>query len=109
MGKPGFFLERTNNQGAPAMHVIQRDPSWPYLSRLQSVHVSRVLCSDPTGSGRTEGGTKRRVRRVAIDYPHQNVCRRKRVQEQRRQETAGAEPEDLSVPKNLRQRRGKSK
>ena len=41
MGKPGFFLERTNNQGAPAMHVIQRDPSRPHLSHLQSVHVSR--------------------------------------------------------------------
>ena len=41
MGKPGFYLERTNNQGAPAMHVIQRDPSRPHLSRLQSVHVSR--------------------------------------------------------------------
>ena len=35
-----------------------------------------MLRSDPTGSGRTEGGTKRRVRRTAIDCPHQNTCRR---------------------------------
>ena len=40
IGKPGFFLERHTGQGAPAMHVVQRDPSRPHLSRLQSVHVS---------------------------------------------------------------------
>ena len=32
-----------------------------------------------------------------------------RVREQRRQETAGAEPEDPSVPKNLREIRGRNK
>ena len=32
-----------------------------------------------------------------------------RIQEQRRYKTAGAEPEDPSVPKNLRQRRGRNK
>jgi len=41
VGKPGFFLECHTNQGAPAMHVVQRDPSRPHLSRLQSVHISR--------------------------------------------------------------------
>lgn len=42
MGKPGFFLEHdTTNQDAPIMHVIQRDPSRPHLSRLQFVHISR--------------------------------------------------------------------
>ena len=39
--KPGVFLERCNGSGAPPMHVIQRDPSLPHLSRLQSVHISR--------------------------------------------------------------------
>ena len=32
--------------------------------------------SDPTGSGRTEGRVKDRVRRTAINSPHQNACRR---------------------------------
>ena len=40
-GKPGYFLERPTAQGAPIMHVVQRDPLRPHLSRLQSVHVSR--------------------------------------------------------------------
>lgn len=41
VGKPGFFLESRTDQGAPAMHVVQRNPSRPHLSRLQSVHISR--------------------------------------------------------------------
>lgn len=41
VGKPGYFLERPTNQGAPVMHVVQRDPLRPHLSRLQSVHISR--------------------------------------------------------------------
>jgi len=41
VGKPGYFLERPTTQGAPVMHVVQRDPLRPHLSRLQSVHVSR--------------------------------------------------------------------
>ena len=40
-GKPGMFLERHTSNGAPPMHVVQRDPLLPHLSRLQSVHVSR--------------------------------------------------------------------
>lgn len=40
-GKPGIFLERRTDSGAPPMQVIQRDPSLPHLSRLQSVQVSR--------------------------------------------------------------------
>ena len=40
-GKPGVFLELCASSGAPPMHVIQRDPSLPYLTRLQSAHVSR--------------------------------------------------------------------
>ena len=39
--KPGFFLERHTDRGVPTMHVVQRNPSRPHLSRLQSVHVSR--------------------------------------------------------------------
>lgn len=68
IGKPGFFLEHHTGQGAPAMHVIQRDPSRPHLSRLQSVHISRgelfylrsLLLSQPGTSWedlRTIGGT----------------------------------------------------
>ena len=41
VGKPGFFLERRTDKGAPAMHVIQRDPSRPHLTRLQSVNLTR--------------------------------------------------------------------
>ena len=40
IGKPGFFLERDTGQGAPPMHVIQRDPLRAHLSRIQSVHIS---------------------------------------------------------------------
>lgn len=40
VGKPGYFLERQNTQGALAMHVKLRDPSRPHLSRIQSVHIS---------------------------------------------------------------------
>ena len=40
-GKPGYFLERSSDKGAPAMHVIQRDPTRPHLTRLQSVHITR--------------------------------------------------------------------
>ena len=40
IGKPKFFLER-HVEGTPAMHVVQRDPSRPHLSRLQSVHITR--------------------------------------------------------------------
>ena len=39
--KPGYFLEHLTDKGAPMMHVVQRDPLRPHLSRLQSVHVSR--------------------------------------------------------------------
>ena len=39
--KPGYFLESQNERGAPAMHVVQRDPKRPHLSRIQSVHASR--------------------------------------------------------------------
>ena len=35
-----------------------------------------LLRSDPTGSRRTERRTKGRVRRTAIDCPHQNTCRK---------------------------------
>ena len=41
VGKPGFSLEHCTDKGAPPMHVVQRNPSRPHLSRLQSVHVSR--------------------------------------------------------------------
>ena len=41
VGKPGYFLERQNDRGAPAMHVVQRDPKRSHLSRVQSVHASR--------------------------------------------------------------------
>lgn len=41
VGRPGYFLEASNDQGAPVMHVVQRDPSRPHLARLQSVHVTR--------------------------------------------------------------------
>ena len=34
-----------------------------------------VLHLDPTGSGRTERRARSRVRRTAIDCPHQNACR----------------------------------
>ena len=39
--KPGFFLDRRNDKGAPAMQVIQRDSTRPHLARLQSIHVTR--------------------------------------------------------------------
>ena len=35
-----------------------------------------LLCLDPTGSGRTERGARSRVRRTAINCPHQNACRK---------------------------------
>jgi len=68
VGKPGFFLEHHNGEGAPVMHVIQRDPSRPHLCRLQSVHISHgepfylrsLLLSRPGTSWedlRTIGGT----------------------------------------------------
>ena len=41
VGKLGYFLECHTEKGAPLMHVVQRDPSRPHLSRLQSVHASR--------------------------------------------------------------------
>ena len=41
VGKPGYFIERQNERGAPAMHVVQRDPKRPHLSRIQAVHPSR--------------------------------------------------------------------
>ena len=41
VGRPGYYLERPTNQGAPMMHVVQRNPSRPHLARLQSVHVTR--------------------------------------------------------------------
>ena len=40
VGKPGFFLERSINKDVPAMHVVQRNPLRPHLSRLQTVHVT---------------------------------------------------------------------
>ena len=40
VGKPGYFLENRNERGAPAMHVVQRDPKRPHLSRVQFVHAS---------------------------------------------------------------------
>ena len=40
VGKPGFFLERCNDKGVPAMHVVQRSRSRPHLSRLQTVHIT---------------------------------------------------------------------
>ena len=39
--KPGYFLESRNERGAPAMHVVQRDPKRPHLSCVQPVHASR--------------------------------------------------------------------
>ena len=71
--------------------------------------TKQVLRSDPTGSGRTEERTKRQIRRTAIDCPHQNACWEERSQEQRRNKMARAEPEDPSVPKNLREIRGRRK
>ena len=67
-GKLGFFLERSTEQGAPIMHVVQRSSQRPHLSRLQSVHISRgelfylrnLLLSRPGTSWedlRTIGGT----------------------------------------------------
>jgi len=49
--------------------------SWDMTSIIK-VRVRRVavLRSDPTGSGRTERGTKRRVRQAAIDCFHRNAC-----------------------------------
>lgn len=41
VGKHGFFLECYSDGGAPPMHVVQRNPLRPHLSRLQPVHVSR--------------------------------------------------------------------
>lgn len=41
VGRLGYFLERQNERGAPAMHVVQRDPKRSHLSRIQSVHASR--------------------------------------------------------------------
>ena len=78
-------------------------PLWP-ASSLSPLATCRLPHSPHVtfGSDRIRtyrGRTKIRVRRVAIDYPHQNACRRKRDQEQRRLKTAGAEPEFPSVPK----------
>ena len=41
VGKPGVFLERCTDKGALPMHVIQRNPEKPHLTRLQTVHVTR--------------------------------------------------------------------
>ena len=41
LNKPGFFLERQTHEGAPPMHVVQRNPSRPHLTRLQTVHITR--------------------------------------------------------------------
>ena len=38
--------------------------------------VCHLLRLDPTESGRTEGRDEDRVRRTAIDCPHQNACRK---------------------------------
>lgn len=66
--KVSFFLEHRTAKGAPPMHVVQRDPSRPHLSRLQSVHISHgelfylriLLLSKPGNSWedlRTVGNT----------------------------------------------------
>ena len=61
-----------------------------------------MLCSDLTGSGRTERRAKDRVRQIAINYPHQNACQRDEYENRGEDETAEAKPEFPSVPKNLR-------
>ena len=74
----------------------------PCFSALlhERMRISRLIVTFGSDQIRMyRGKTKRRVRRTAIDCPHQNACRRKRDQEQRRLKTAGAEPEFPSVPK----------
>ena len=41
VGRPGYYLERSTDQGAPVMHIVQRSPLQPHLARLQSVHITR--------------------------------------------------------------------
>jgi len=45
---------------------------------------------------------KRQIQQTAIDCPHQNTCREYKSQGEETK-MAGAEPEFLSVPKNLRE------
>ena len=62
----------------PTSRTLAINPDWfrqaKFAKRACCGYI--VLRSDPTGSGRTEGGRKDRVRRTAIDCPHQNACRR---------------------------------
>ena len=66
----------------------------------------RLLRSDPTGSGRTEGRTRSRVRRTAIDCPHQNACRED--ENETRGDLRRPEPNRSfrAFRRNLRERRG---
>ena len=53
----------------PMVHI-------PVGNLLSTMQYRSVLRLDPTGSGRTKKETRIRVRRTAINCPHQNVCRR---------------------------------
>ena len=75
----------------------------------ESVETGRVLHSDLTGSGHTEGGDERSS--PADSYRLSSPERVPEDTKLRTEETkmAGAELEIPSVPKNLRERRERSK
>ena len=71
------LFSRLHKQVVVEIQVITNLRSNSWRAKLYYLYYwGCLLRSDPTGSGRTKGRRKDRVRRTAIDCPPQNACRR---------------------------------